>query len=193
MAAGSEVTRLLRAWREGDEQALDSLLPLVYEELRAIAAASFRGERAGHTLQPTALVHEAYLRLASAQVDWNDRVHFFAIAARTMRRLLVDHAREQGAARRGGGWIQTTLDTGLDLAGGPPLEILELDQALDRFARQDARAAGAVELHYFGGLSHEETASVLGVSPATVDRDLRLARAWLRRALALDPAGDDDA
>jgi RNA polymerase sigma factor (TIGR02999 family) len=192
MTAGSEVTRLLHAWREGNERALDSLLPLVYEELRAIASASFRGERAGHTLQPTALVHEAYVRLASADIDWNDRAHFFAIAARTMRRLLVDHAREHGAAKRGGDWLQATLDTGLDLAGGPPLEILDLDRALDRFARQDARAASAVELHYFGGLSHEETASVLDVSPATIDRDLRLARAWLRRALADDTTGGGD-
>lgn len=192
MTPGSDVTRLLRAWREGNERALDSLLPLVYEELRAIASASFRGERAGHTLQPTALVHEAYVRLAAADVDWNDRAHFFAIAARTMRRLLVDHAREHGAAKRGGDWIRTTLATGLDLAGGPPLEILELDEALDRFARQDARAASAVELHYFGGLSHEETAGVLGISPATVDRDLRLARAWLRRALAVEPESGSD-
>jgi RNA polymerase sigma factor (TIGR02999 family) len=133
------------------------------------------------------------MRLASSHVDWNDRAHFFAIAARTMRRLLVDHARERGAAKRGGGWIQTTLNTGLDLAGGPPMEILDLDQALDRFAKQDARAASAVELHYFGGLSHEETATVLKVSPATVDRDLRLARAWLRRDLALEQAEGDGA
>ena len=192
MNAGPDVTRLLHAWRAGDEHALDSLLPIVYEELRVIASASFRGERAGHTLQPTALVHEAYLRLAGADVDWNDRAHFYAIAARTMRRLLVDHARRQGAARRGGDWIRTTLEAGLDLAGGPPLEILDLDRALDRFARQDPRAAQAVELHYFGGLTHEETACVLQVSPATVDRDLRLARAWLRRSLTPDEGSADD-
>lgn len=193
MQTGRSVTELLHAWRDGDEDAVDALTASVYDELRRLAGARMRSERAGHTLQPTELVHEAFLRLMSSDVEWADRAHFFAIAARTMRRLLVDHARERGAAKRGGGWIQTTLNTGLDITGGPPLEILDLDQALDRFARQDARAASAVELHYFGGLSHEETASVLKVSPATVDRDLRLARAWLRRDLALGQAGDDGA
>lgn len=192
MAGKTDVTQLLRTWRAGDEQALESLLPLVYDELRSIASASFRGERAGHTLQPTALVHEAFLRLTEAEIDWSDRAHFFAIAARTMRRVLVDYARERGAVKRGGDWIRQTLDTGLSMTAGPPLEILDLDRALSRFARQDTRAAKAAELYYFGGLNHKETARVLEVSPATVDRDLRMARAWLRRALTADEASPPD-
>ncbi len=184
MSSTPSVTMLLRSWREGDPAALDDLLPLVYQELRVIAARSFRGERPDHTLQPTALVHEVFLRLVASDVSWNDRAHFFAIAARLMRRVLVDHARSHGAAKRGGGWVRTTLDEGIALAGAPPQEMLDLDRALVRLAEQDPRAAQAAELHYFGGMSHEETAEVLGVSPATVDRDLRLARAWLQRALS---------
>ncbi len=183
MPQDRSVTVLLQAWRGGNAEALEDLLPLVYEELRALASRSFRGERPGHTLQPTALVHEAFIRLVTAKVDWNDRAHFFAIAANTMRRVLVDHARQHGAEKRGGGWMRTTLDDGIAIAGAPPLEILDLDRALDQLAEQDPRAARAAELHYFGDMSHEDTAAVLAVSPATVDRDLRLARAWLRRAL----------
>ncbi len=177
---------LLRAWRGGDAKALDGLLPLVYQELRALAVRYFRGERPGHTLQPTALIHEAFLRLVGSDVAWNDRAHFFAIAARTMRRVLVDHAREHGAAKRGGGWARTTLDDGLAFDGAPPIEFLDLDRAFGRLAAQDPRAARAAELHYFGGLSHEDAAGVLDVSAATVDRDLRFARAWLRRELTPD-------
>lgn len=186
MPQDRSVTVLLQAWRGGNAEALEDLLPLVYEELRALASRSFRGERAGHTLQPTALVHEAFIRLVTAKVDWNDRAHFFAIAANTMRRVLVDHARQHGAEKRGGGWMRTTLDDGIAIAGAPPLEILDLDRALDQLAEQDPRAARAAELHYFGDMSHEDTAAVLEVSPATVDRDLRLARAWLRRALTAE-------
>ena len=140
------VTVLLRAWREGDPAARESLFPIVYQELRRRADHAFRGERADHTLQPTALVHEAFLRLVSADVGWNDRAHFFAIAARTMRRVLVDHARERGAAKRGGDWVRTTLDDGIHLHGTPPLEMVDLDRALDRLEREDARAAKAAQL-----------------------------------------------
>lgn len=192
MQPKSSVTILLQAWRAGDEHALADLIPLVYDELRALASRSFRGERADHTLQPTALVHEVYLRLVSSDVSWNDRAHFFAIAARTMRRVLVDYARQQGAAKRGGGWLRTTLDEGLDLGEAPPAEFLDLDRGLDRLAEQDPRAARAAELHYFGGLRHEEAARVLDVSPATVDRDLRLARVWLRRELTRDGTDGSD-
>ncbi len=178
------VTLLLQSLREGDALALDSLFTLVYDELRALSAQAFRGESAGHMLQPTALVHEVFVRLVSADADWNDRAHFFAIAARMMRRVLVDHARERGAAKRGGGWIRTTLDEGVCFSGGPPAEILDLDRALERLAEQDDRASRAAEMHYFGGLTYEETALALDISSATVDRDLRFARTWLRRALS---------
>jgi RNA polymerase sigma factor (TIGR02999 family) len=183
MSPDQSVTNLLQAWRGGDQEALQELLPLVYQELRALATRYFRDERKGHTLQPTALVHEAFMRLASSEVAWNDRAHFFAIAARMMRRILVDHAREKGAVKRGGGWMQTTLDDGVSIAGETPEEILELDRALDKFLALDERAAKAAELYYFGGLTYEETAEVLKTSPATVDRDLRVARTWLRREL----------
>lgn len=190
MQSERPVTNLLRAWRKGDRQALDDLLPLVYQELRSLALRSFRAERRDHTLQPTALVHEAFLRLVSSNVEWTDRAHFFAIAARTMRRVLVDHAREHGAAKRGGGWLRTTLEDGPEIAGTPSVDFIDLDRALERLAVQDPRAAQGAELHYFGGLSHEETAQVLQISPATVDRDLRLARAWLRRELTSGGSAD---
>ncbi len=183
MSSDRSVTNLLQAWRGGDQEALQELLPQVYQELRSLATRYFRDERAGHTLQPTALVHEAFMRLASAEVAWNDRAHFFAIAARMMRRILVDHAREKGAVKRGGRWMQTTLDDGVSIAGETPEEILELDRALDKFMEIDPRAGKAAELYYFGGLTYEETGEVLAISPATVDRDLRVARTWLRREL----------
>ncbi|MBD3162024.1 MAG: sigma-70 family RNA polymerase sigma factor [Candidatus Eisenbacteria bacterium] len=178
------ITRLLRIHREGDRTAIDTLLDLVYDELRGLADSYLRAERPGHTLQPTALVHEAYMRLVGADVPWEDRAHFFAVAARTMRRILVDHARERVAIKRGAGWVRTTLNDGLELTATPAVELLHLDRALQQLAEQDERVARASELHYFGGLSYEETAKVLDVSTATVHRDLRLARAWLHRALA---------
>jgi len=181
---GTSVTQHLQAWREGDENALDRLMPLIYDELRALADRYLRSERAGHTLQATALVNEAYLRLVGAEVPWEDRAHFFSVAARTMRRILVDHAREKNAQKRGAGWVRTTLNTGVAISPEPALEIIHLDRALDQFAEQDPRAARAAELHYFSGLDLEDTAKVLEVSPATVSRDLRLAKAWLQRALA---------
>ncbi|MBD3336198.1 MAG: sigma-70 family RNA polymerase sigma factor [Candidatus Eisenbacteria bacterium] len=183
---GSQVriTQLLRARRDGDRRATDTLLTLVYDELRRLADAYLRSERPGHTLQPTALVHEAYMRLVGADIPWEDRAHFFSVAARTMRRILVDHARERVAVKRGAGWVRTTLTDGIELAATPAAEMLQLDSAMEELARQDERAARASELHYFGGLSYEDTAKVLKISTASVHRDLRLARAWLHRALA---------
>lgn len=177
------VTQLLQARREGDRDAADTLLTIVYDELRRLAQAYLRSERPDHTLQPTALVHEAYVRLVAADISWEDRAHFFTVAARTMRRVLVDHARERVAVKRGAGWVQTTLDEGIQISATPAIELLRLDAALDELIQQDERAARASELHYFGGLSYEDTARVLEISTATVHRDLRLARAWLHRAL----------
>lgn len=186
------VTDLLQSWRQGDAEALEDLFPMVYRELVSLSQNLFAGERVGHTLQPTALVHEAYIRLVSADVDWRHRAHFFAIAAQTMRRVLVDHARKHGAEKRGGEWLRTTLSDGISVDGAVPSELLDLDRALEQLAVQDPRSARAAELHYFGGLSHQDTAEVLEVSAATVDRDLRLARAWLRRALTEKGQTDSD-
>lgn len=179
-----KITRLLARWQRGEDGALDEIMPLVYEELRRLARAVMRREGPGHVLQTTAIVHEAYVRLAGSELDFNDRSHFFAVAARMMRRLLVDHARAERAAKRGGEpWRQVTL--GDDVPGRePPLwDVLDLDAALERLAAQDARKSRAVELFYFAGMNSEEIGAVLGVAPATVRADLRLARAWLRREL----------
>ena len=179
------ITQLLREWRSGSREALDRLTPLVYGELRRLARRSMRGERVGHTMQPTALVHEAYLRLAGAQVDWQDRVHFFSMAARLMRRILVDHARAARRARRGGGMERVTLHDGLGVAEpSGALDLVALDDALSELSAQDERKARIVELHFFGGLTYDEVAAAVGVSAATVHRDLRLAKAWLRKELS---------
>ena len=151
----------------------------MYAGLHRIAERSLGGERADHTLQPTALVHEAYLRLVGASVPWEDRAHFFAVAARAMRRVLVDHARARGRKKRGGDLARVTLEEALAAGSARAPEMLALDEAMERLAAQDERKARVVELHYFGGLGREALARVVGVSPATVDRDLRMARAWL--------------
>lgn len=177
----SSVSQLLIDWRSGDREALDRLIPLVHAELHRMAAECLRGERPGHTLQPTALVNEAYLRLIGANVAWQDRAHFFAVAATTMRRVLVDHARAHGRLKRAGRPV--SLEDSLIVAPGRADDFLIVDDALDRLTAQDARAARVIELHYFGGLTYEETAEALGISAATVDRDLRFARAWLHREL----------
>jgi RNA polymerase sigma factor (TIGR02999 family) len=184
--SATEVTVLLRQWGAGDQKALERLMPLVYEELRRVAHRRLAGERTGHTLQTTALVHEAYGRLAEADLPWQDRAHFFALAARTMRRILVDYARSRLAAKRGGGAEAVPLDQlTVELsAGGEDAEILALHEALEALERQDPRKAQVIEAHIFGGLTYDETAAALGISPATVDRDLRLAKAWLARELA---------
>jgi RNA polymerase sigma factor (TIGR02999 family) len=187
------VTGLLARWRYGDDGAAGELMPLVYAELHRLAAGAMRGERRDHTLQATALVHEAYLRLAAgAAPDWRDRGHFYAVAASTMRRVLVDHARRLGAERRGGGRARVALADGDAPAGSktaaPAVDLLDLDRALDELARRDARKARVVELRYFAGLTAAETAELLAVSEPTVRLDARLARAWLYVRLNAPPA-----
>jgi len=178
------VSRLLRAWGRGDLQARDELVPVVYRELRRRAGAYLRRERPDHTLQPTALVHEAYLRLtAQDRVAWQNRAHFFAIAAQMMRRVLVDHAREHQAAKRPGAHLKVLLDDGIGAAQPPSCELMMVDEALVDLARIDPRQAQIVELRYFGGLSEQEVAAVLSVSRATVTREWQTARAWLYRRL----------
>ena len=179
-AALPPVTQLLRAWGEGDEQALSRLMPLVYEELRRRARHYITRERPGGTLQPTALVNEVYLRLVNvAEVRWQDRAHFFAIAAQMMRRILVDAARARSSEKRGGEVLKVTLDEHLVAAPATGRELLALDDAIEALARKDSRKAKVVELRFFGGLSLEETAEVLKVSEDTVGRDWNFAKAWL--------------
>jgi len=179
-----EVTRLLIAWRRGEPAALDELIPLVYDELRRIAAHYLRQERRGHTLQTSALVNEAFLRLIGQTVDWRNRAQFFGIAARLMRQILVDHARHHGRAKRGGGQIQVALDEALDVAKTRDADLVALDEALTALAQFDPQQSRVVELRYFGGLTIAETAEVLGVSDSTVEREWNLARAWLLRELS---------
>jgi RNA polymerase sigma factor (TIGR02999 family) len=185
MVAGdsTEVSRLLRDAQGGDESALARLMPLVYDELHGLARRSLRRERTGHTLQTTALIHEAYLRLVGADVRWEGRVHFFAVAATIMRRILVDHARGRERDKRGGGVVPARLDDVVVAQSQPDEQLLALDAALERLSSFDARKARVIELHYFGGLTYDETAQALGVSAATVDRELRLAKVWLYRQL----------
>lgn len=185
LAGGSEVTELLAAWEQGDPEALRRLGHLVYDDLRAIAAAQMRGERRDHTLQPTALVHEAFLRLSEQRRrQWKERRQFFAVASRLMRQVLVDHARARNAEKRGGDATHVEV-TSLDALPGPPevFDVLALDDALNRLAALQPRLAKVVELRFFGGLEVEETAELLGCSPRTVKRDWSLARAWLVREL----------
>ena len=177
-----DITGLLRAWRDGDAAALAALTPLVYGELRRVAAQHMRRERPDHTLQATALVHEAFLRLTGgASPAWEDRAHFFKAAARIMRHVLVDHARARGYAKRGGGGLRISIEDGAAavLAAERAPDLVALDEALDRLERLDPRQHQVVELRFFGGLSVEETAEALGVSAITVKRDWRSARAWL--------------
>lgn len=177
-----QVTSLLREWGAGDEQALERLVPLVYGELRMLASSYLRNEQAAPTLQPTALVNEAFVRLLGrSEVTWQSRSHFFAVAARIMRHILVDHARARLAGKRGGGVAPLALDGPLVLTREADRTLVALDDALTLLKRQDTRQGQIVELRYFAGLTLEETARTLGVSPATVKRDWTLARAWLRR------------
>jgi RNA polymerase sigma-70 factor, ECF subfamily len=179
-----KVTALLHAWRTGDDDALARLTPLVYDELHRLAHRYMRGERAGQTLQTTALVHEAYIRLVdSRRVSWQSRAHFFAIAAQLMRRILVDVVRRQRFQKRGGGWRQVTLADGSQLAANVSPDVVAVDDALQELAKLDPRKARVVELRFFGGLSLEETAEALSVSTDTVGRDWRAAKAWLTREL----------
>ena len=175
---------MLLRWREGDESALERLVPIVHNELRRIARRCMAGERAGHTLQATALVNEAYMRLINVQhVDWQNRAHFLAMSARLMRRILVDYARSKGYQKRGGRAIQVTFDEGLPVAVEPAFDLVALDDALTALATVDERKSLVVELRFFGGLNVDETANVLSVSPETVMRDWKLAKAWLKREL----------
>jgi RNA polymerase sigma factor (TIGR02999 family) len=177
------IVRLLEEWRGGDTDAYARLIPLVYAELRRLARGQMRRELPGHSLQPTMLVHEAYLRLLDADIDWQNRTHFLSVAARVMRRILIERARHKNARKRGGEDLRVTLSDPIAAPETSPINVLALDQAIEQLARVDARQAEAVELCYFGGMTHAEIGEVLGVSDATVDRDLRHARAWLRRAL----------
>lgn len=177
------ITRLLQAWRSGDAGALDQLMPLVYEQLHTLASRYMRRERSGHTLGATALVHEAYLKLLTSEMSYQDRTHFQAIAAMTMRRILVDRARNFRSARRGSGVERVALDDVALASPSASVDVLDLDAALNRLTLQDERKARLVELTYFGGMNAEEAATVLGVSTATVNRELKLARAWLQHAM----------
>ena len=179
------VTQLLRAWSQGDRTALDELLPLVYRELHRQAERFMRAQSPGHTLQVTGLVHEAYLRIVDQDVQWQSRAHFFGVAGKAMRSILVDHARAHRAVKRGGGEQHLTLGAAGAAAGDElAVDVLALDEALRRLAELDPEQSRLVELRYFAGLSIEETAEVLGTSPATVKRQWRVVRAWLKRELS---------
>jgi RNA polymerase sigma factor (TIGR02999 family) len=181
----SEVTQLLREWSGGRQEARDELLGLVYEPLRAIASRHLHREREGHTLQPTALVNELYLKLVGQRsVAWNDRAHFYAVAAQVMRRILVDHARRKKSDKRGGDMIPVTIGAALDLAANETFDVVALDVALENLEKIFPQQARVVELRFYAGLTIDETASVLGVSPATISREWTMARAWLRRELS---------
>jgi len=182
-----EVTRLLLAWNDGDEGALEKLVPLVYGELRRLAKRQMWGEHPDHTLQTTALINEAYIKLVDLRnVHWQNRAHFFALCARLMRRILVDFARSRHYAKRGGGAQPISLDESLVVSPAHSTDLVAVDDALKALAKVDARKAQMVELRFFGGLTVEETAEVLKVSPETVQRDWKLAKAWLLRELSGD-------
>lgn len=185
MSDTHEVTLLLAEWAKGNQNALNELTPLVYRELRQLAATYLRKERQGHTLQPTAVVHEAYLRLVDqTKPNWQNRSHFFGVAARLMRQILVDHARRKNARKRGG--LKVPFESGVSLQDGPKLDLLALDNGLTTLEKLDPRKCKAVELRYFAGLSMAEIAQALEVSAITVRRDLRMAEAWLHREMQRD-------
>jgi RNA polymerase sigma-70 factor, ECF subfamily len=183
--APTDITQLLLAWRNGDKAALDALVPVVHAELRRIARHYMRGQREGHTLQTTALVNEAYLRLIdSSRVNWQNRAHFFAISAQLMRRVLVDFARAKNSQKRGGDRVQITLDENIETPLEKQTDLVALDEALDNLAKLNGRQSQIVEMRYFGGLSEEEIAETLQISTRTVRRDWNVARAWLYREIA---------
>jgi RNA polymerase sigma factor (TIGR02999 family) len=190
--APNGVTSLLVRWSQGDHSALEQLTPIIYDDLLRLAKARLRREYGEHTLEPTALVHEAYLRLADqTRLHAEDRAHFYAIAANTMRRVLIEHARKRLAQKRGGG-VRVTLQTGMDIAEQRAPDIMVLDDALRRLAEIDERKSRAIELKFFGGMSTEEIGLVLGISVATVGRELRLGQAWMRREMSRSPGKDQD-
>lgn len=178
-----DVTRLLDEWQRGDTAAYDRLVSVVYDELRRMARGQLRRESLAQSVQPTQLVHEAYMRLVGARIAWVDRAHFLSVAARVMRRILVEHARRRSANKRGGAQVRVTLSDSTPTPTSDPIDVLMLDAALDRLSTFDARQARAIELCYFAGLTYPEIGQMLGVSEATVDRDLRHGRAWLHREL----------
>lgn len=182
------VTSLLKEWGGGNKAALDELMPLVYQQLRKLASICLLSERPDHTLRATALVHEAYLRLVDADVAWQDRVHFFAVSARLLRRILVDHAKANRRQKRGGGAETIALDEAVMIGPQTTGGVVELDMALQRLAANDQRKSDIIELLCFGGLTYDEAAAALKISPATVHRELKLAKAWLHRELTQDPA-----
>ncbi|HKO56516.1 MAG TPA: sigma-70 family RNA polymerase sigma factor [Thermoanaerobaculia bacterium] len=182
----SEVTQLLREWNAGRPEARDQLMRLVYDPLRDIAERHLYREREGHTLQPTALVHELYVKFADQRrVDWRDRVHFFAVAAQVMRRILVDHARRKKSDKRGGDAVPVTIDKALEVCEERDFDLVALDLALERLAEIFPQQARIVELRFYGGLTIDETAEALGISAATISREWTMARAWLRRAMSV--------
>ena len=191
MPSPSDVTGLLFDWARGDRRALDRLLPLVYDELRRIAARQLRRERAGHTLQPTALVHEAYVKLVDQRhVDWRNRAHFYGVASQVMRRLLVDHARRHNANKRGNGFEWVAIDEGLNVPAPNQIPVLVFDDVIGRLEKLDRRLAQLVEVRAFGGCTLEEAAEVLHVSKSTAKREWRTAKAWLMRELRSERAHD---
>lgn len=182
----SQVTQLLREWSAGRQEARDELLGLVYTPLRAIAERHLHREREGHTLQPTALVNELYLKLVDQRrVEWNDRTHFFAVAAQVMRRILVDHARRKKSEKRGGDLTPVTIGAAADVAAAENFDVVALDVALENLEKVFPQQARLVELRFYAGLTIDETAEVMGISPATVSREWTMARAWLRRAMSV--------
>jgi RNA polymerase sigma factor (TIGR02999 family) len=181
---GESVTQLLMKWGEGDQSALDKLMPLVYDELRRVASNYLRRERQNHTLQPTALVNEAYMKLVDQKAHWQNRAQFYGVAAQLMRRILVDHARQHQAAKRGGTHQQRlSITSARAVADAPAVDLLAVHEALEELKQFDPQQERIVELRFFGGLSIDETAEVLGVGHATVERDWKMARAWLRKKL----------
>ncbi|HVM91493.1 MAG TPA: sigma-70 family RNA polymerase sigma factor [Terriglobales bacterium] len=177
------VTSLLHRWRGGDSAALDQLMPVVYDELRRIASRAMNGERPGHTFRATELVHEACLRLMDANIAWQDRAHFYAIAARVLRRVLVEYARTHNRQKRGGGEMPIPIEDAVIVAPEASATVLQLDDALQKLEALDARKGEIVQLLYFGGLTYDEAAASLDISPATVHRELKLAKAWLHREM----------
>jgi RNA polymerase sigma-70 factor (ECF subfamily) len=181
-------TGLLRAWRSGHAHALDRLMEVVYDELSRIARGALTAERPDHTLQTRALVHEAFIKLIDAKVDWQDRAHFFALAARAMRRVLTDHARARARLKRGQQPIRVELFDAAATTPGPAIDLIDLETAVEKLSALNSRQAQLVELHFYAGMDYDETAAVLGISPRTVGRELRVARAFLARELGVAPA-----
>jgi len=181
----SSITLLLNQSRGGNKAAFDALIPMVYDQLYRLASRRLSAERQGHTLRTTEIVHEAYLRLVDSDVAWNDRVHFYAISAQVMRRILIDHAKSRNRSKRGGEFEKVPLDSAFDLGAPSASNLLEVNQALERLSARDARKASIIELLVFGGLTYDEAAQVAGISTATLHRELKLAKAFLKRELTL--------